>query len=168
MKMKVRNTLALIALAAAVALPHTAQAGDKERALIGGLIGGIIIGKALDNGHRDHHVSVSYRSTSYCGGYWEWRTVRSWVPGYYERSCDRYGRTRKVWVTGHYDYRKERVWVSSSRHEHGPSCGCSDHGSHDRYSSRSRSSYERYDHDDRYDRYDGRYSHGTRQAANRF
>ena len=55
----------LIALAAILALtlaPRPAAAlGDKEAAILGGLIGGVIIGAAIDDAlDHDNHVSVSY------------------------------------------------------------------------------------------------------------
>lgn len=138
-----KKTIASIALfAATVALlpPNAARADDETRALIGGLIGGIVIGSALSD-HTDTHVSVGYgrRGHHRSHGYWTWTTVKQWVPGYYERSCDRYGRTRKVWISGHYTYVKEKVWVESR--------------------SRGGSRYDRYGSHDRRSRYGDRHDH---------
>jgi hypothetical protein len=119
--MKAISTLTLLAVIAAFTFPNTAQAGDKEKALVGGLIGGLIIGAAIADDDFDTHVSVGYDSGRHYGhhnnhGYWEWVSVKTWVPGYYERSCDRYGHVRKVWVSGHYSYHKKKVWVETRRH----------------------------------------------------
>ncbi|MDQ8185647.1 hypothetical protein [Pelagicoccus sp. SDUM812002] len=141
--MKAISTLTLLAVIAAFTFPNTAQAGDKEEALIGGLIGGLIIGAAIADD--DTHVSVGYRSGGHYGqrdshGYWDWVSVKTWVPGYYERSCDRHGHVRKVWISGHYTFHKRKVWVDTHRHgSHRPSYRESrrydnhrDHGHHDR------------------------------------
>ncbi len=121
LKMKAISTLTLLAVIAAFTFPNTARAGDKEEALIGGLIGGLIIGAAIADD--DTHVSVGYHSGGHYGhhhdyGYWEWVSVKTWVPGYYERSCDHHGRVRKVWVSAHYTFHKEKVWVDAPRHSY--------------------------------------------------
>lgn len=124
MKMKAISTLTLLAVIAAFTFPSSAHAGDKEKALVGGLIGGLIIGAAIADDDNHTHVSVGYRTGGHRGhhhdhGYWKWVSVKTWVPGYYERSCDRHGHVRKVWVSGHYTYHKEKVWVETRRHGHG-------------------------------------------------
>lgn len=154
MKMKAISTLTLLAVIAAFTFPNTARAGDKEEALIGGLIGGLIIGAAIADD--DTHVSVGYRTGGHRGhhrdhGYWKWVSVKTWVPGYYERSCDRHGRYRKVWISGHYTFHKKKVWVDAHRsrgnhrgHDYGNHRG---HGGsrYDRYDDRDRSRYDRRD-----------------------
>lgn len=122
--MKIISTLTLIAVAAGFVAPNTAFAGDKERALLGGLIGGIIIGAAISDDDCDTQVNVGYHAGGHYqnSGYWEWVSVKTWVPGYYERSCDRYGRTRKVWISGYHTYTKQKVWVEA-RHASPPSYG---------------------------------------------
>lgn len=122
--MKILSALTLIAVSAALMTPDTAKAGNKEEAIIGGIIGGIIIGSVLADDHIDTHVSVGYSTGRHSHGYWEWVTVKTWVPGYYERSCDRWGHPRKIWVSGRYTFTKKKVWVdghhghySHSRHD---------------------------------------------------
>jgi len=113
--MKIFSILTLAAVTASLGVPQSARAGDKERAIIGGLIGGIIIGSALSDDRADTRVHVSHRSGHRHhrdSGYWKWVTVKTWMPGYYERSCDRWGNPRRIWVSGHYKYRKQRVWVT--------------------------------------------------------
>lgn len=159
MKSKAISTLTLLAVAAAFAFPNTARAGDKEKALIGGLIGGIIIGAAIADDDTHTHVSVGYRRGGHHRhhdrhGYWEWVSVKTWVPGYYERRCDRHGHVRKVWVSGHYTYHKKKVWVDAHRgHGHSGHSYRSHRGHDDRH-------YDRHRDDDRhrsrYDRHDDR------------
>jgi len=126
-------------LAVATALvgsPSPAAAGhnhyddddDKVIAAVGGFVGGLIVGSTIHSSPRVPApavvVSASYGQGNghYRHGRWEWTTVRVWVPGhwtYVGRECER---PRKVWVAGHYDHRRERVWVA-----HRPGQGC-DHG----------------------------------------
>lgn len=110
--MKFIPSITLLALAAALLAPSDAKAGDTERAVIGGLIGGIIIASVLDD---DANVSVGYSSHygRHDDGHWEWVSVRTWVPGYYERRRDHCGNLMKVWVSGHYTLVKQRVWVDT-------------------------------------------------------
>lgn len=109
---------------------QTAKAGDKERALIGGIVGGIIIGSVLADENVDARVSVGYRShraRHYDSGYWSWVSVKTWVPGYYEIGRDRYGHRCKVWVPGYYTFTKQKVWVDGG---HGYDYGRRGHGEH--------------------------------------
>ncbi|MBC2607652.1 hypothetical protein [Pelagicoccus albus] len=124
--MKVLSALSFLALAAAIAIPtNQAMAGDKEKAIIGGLIGGIIIGAALSDDDVSHHTTVSIGSGRHDhGGYWEWVTVKHWNPGYYRRECDRYGHSRRIWISGYYSYTKKKVWVNS---RHGSNYRHNDH-----------------------------------------
>ncbi len=118
--MKAISTLTLIAVIAAFATPNTAKAGNKEEAIIGGIIGGLIIGAVIADDDCDTQVSVGYHNNRYSNdhGYWKWVSVKTWVPGYYERSCDRHGHVRKVWISGHYSWTKEKVWVSAGHHNY--------------------------------------------------
>lgn len=147
--MKKTAAIVLI-LAAAIAAAPLAHAGDKERALIGGLIGGIIIGSALDNDRHHSHTRVvvrdSHRHHDRCGcsGHYEWVSTRIWIPVNYVTTYDSCGRRIRVREGGHYTYRKERVWVADHGHGRG----------------RDRIYYS--DRDDRYDRHD-RYDRGYRR-----
>ena len=139
-----KNTvITLTAVAALLFAPRPATAlGDKEAAILGGLIGGVIIGAALhdafdhDRSHR--HISVSsghrgrgddyghssHRHGPSCGcsscrsprgGHWTYRSVKVWVPERFSYSYDDCGRRIRHYERGHYEYRREKVWVSSHR-----------------------------------------------------
>ncbi|EDY81876.1 hypothetical protein VDG1235_1496 [Verrucomicrobiia bacterium DG1235] len=168
--MKALSALTLLAAAAALVMPNKAMAGDKEKAIIGGLIGGIIIGAVIADDDFDTHVNVGYHAGGRHGhhdhGYWEWVSVKTWIPGYYERSCDRYGRTRKVWISGHYTFSKKKVWVDARRSSHRSSYHYRSYDRHDRR-------HDRYDHRDdrrdhrRNDRYDDRGNRSDRRDGHR-
>lgn len=115
-------------LAVATALvgsPSRAEAGNRHHddddeviAAIGGFIGGVIVGATINNnGHVPPPpvgVAVGYENghNHHRHGHWEWTVVRVWVPGrwvYIDRDCSR---PRRVWIEGHYDRRRERVWVA--------------------------------------------------------
>jgi hypothetical protein len=134
--MKTKLTaLALVAVTAFSLAPKPAKAGDKELAVVGGLIGGLIIGSAIaDSRHSDHRdsaVVVDYRGGHHDRdrGYWKTVSVKVWVPGRWIIERSRYGRDYRRYVDGHYTFRTDRVWVSYDRHD-------------------------RRDHHDRYDRHD--------------
>lgn len=132
-------TLTAFALLALAPRPAVAL-GDKEAAIIGGLIGGVIIGAviddALDHRDRDRYVSVrahsghdsrydrdygrdygrSYGPSNHrSSGYWTYRSVKVWIPKRYVYTRDYCGRTVKTYERGHYEYRREKVWVSTRR-----------------------------------------------------
>ncbi len=114
--MKTRLTALLLAATAAFALvAKPAYAGDKEAALIGGFLGGLVLGAALDHDRGHTTVVVHDRPGRYddCRdtGYWDHRTVRVWVPGYWETRW-RHGCSVRVYVPGYWDHRRERVWVA--------------------------------------------------------
>ncbi len=48
-------------------------------------------------------------------GYWKEISVKVWVPASWTTSCDRFGRTVKVYHPGYYTYRPDRVWVVTRR-----------------------------------------------------
>ncbi|MDQ8201966.1 hypothetical protein [Pelagicoccus sp. SDUM812003] len=159
--MKSISILTAIALCAALLTPNTAKAGDSEDALIGGLVGGLIIGAVLADNDVDTRFEVGYRShRGHHDGYWTWVSRKKWVPGYYERRRDHCGNRIKVWVSGHYTYVKEKVWVSHRDHRgHDRYDRCDRRGHHDNCRSCSHDSRHR---DDRYrDRH-------HRDYANRF
>lgn len=111
------NALLLLAVAAIAFLaPKPAHAGDKEAALIGGLLGGLIIGSAIadhraDNDCHDTTIIVADHGHRRSAGYWDYRTVRVWVPGYWEVS-HRHGCSVRVYVPGRWEHRRERCWVA--------------------------------------------------------
>lgn len=127
--MKKLALLVLLAAAAITVTPKSAFAGDRGGdaavAAIGGFIGGLVIGTALDNDHEryDRHVDTTvvigtgHRDRHHRdGGYWKTVTVKHWVPGYWTTSYD-CGRRVRVFVDGYWDYQTERVWVSYDRHD---------------------------------------------------
>lgn len=124
MKTKI-TALALIAVTALTLAPKPAQAGDKELALIGGLIGGVIIGSALNDArHHDPYatrtVVVDRRGDDLCDepqGRWETVSVQVWVPGVWVEQRGRHGRRHSYYEPAHYEYRTERVWVSYDRRD---------------------------------------------------
>lgn len=134
--MKIIPSITLIAVAAALFAPSAAKAGDKERAVLGGIIGGIIIASVLDDD--DTSISVGYSNHYGRHGHWEWVSVRKWVPGYHERRRDHCGNWVRVWVSGHHAFVKQRVWVDAGyrdRH-YGYRDGHRDHGHRDYRDSR--------------------------------
>lgn len=115
------TALALTAAVAFAVTPKSAVAGDKEAALVGGLIGGLILGAALaDADDIDAHVVLAGHGHRYHDrhddGFWKRVEVRTWVPGYWVTER-RHGRTHRFYVKGHYEIRTERVWVSYDRHD---------------------------------------------------
>jgi hypothetical protein len=125
MKNKI-TALVLVAVTAFALAPKPAKAGDKELAVVGGLIGGLIIGSAIaDSRHssdysRNTHVIVDHhRDGRYDRdrGYWKEVRVKVWVPGCWVVERSRYGRDYRRYVDGHYTYRTNRVWVSYDRHD---------------------------------------------------
>ena len=116
--MKTKITALLLAAVAALALvPKQAQAGDKEIALIGGFIGGLVVGSAINNdrgyvGYDSQVVVHDYgRYDRGPRGHWDVRTVRVWVPGFWQTRYE-YDRRVQFFVPGHYEMRRERVWVA--------------------------------------------------------
>jgi hypothetical protein len=127
-----KNKITALALAAVTAFslaPKPAKAGDKELAVVGGLIGGLIIGSAIADSHhsadypRTTAVIVNdgrndrYDDRDYRDGYWKTVSVKVWVPGGWVIERNRWGREFRSYVSGHYTYRTDRVWVSYDRHD---------------------------------------------------
>lgn len=134
--------LTLAATTAFAFTPKPAVAGDKELAVVGGILGGILIASAIhdhDDGPRTVVVSHGHRHGR-DDGYWKTVEVRVWVPGcwVYER---RHGRSIRRYVEGHYECRTDRVWVSYDRHDrrdrkYGYGYGRDHHDRHDRHDRR--------------------------------
>lgn len=124
--------LTALSLAAATAFaftPKPAVADDKGLALVGGLIGGLVIGSALADHHDTRTVVVHHDRRD--DGYWKTVSVDVWVPGYWV--TERYhGRTHRRWVEGRYECRTDRVWVAYDRRDYGPRHG-REIGRNDRY-----------------------------------
>lgn len=137
--MKTISSIILIAVIASFTAPQ-AQANKEGRALLGGIIGGIILGNALaDNEiHTSVHVSNSYGHHG--NGYYDWVSVKTWVPGHYERRYDNCGNRYKAWISGHHSYVRQKVWVESRRQHR-----------REHYSNQNRHSDHRRGHYDRSD-----------------
>ena len=124
-----KNQLTALTLAAVTALsltPKPAQASDRGLAVLGGFIGGMIVGSVINENRHDSYpqrrttVIVADRDDR-CeerrdSGYWEDITVQAWVPGCWVFERGYHGRSYRRYVGGHYEYRTDRVWVSSERH----------------------------------------------------
>lgn len=138
--MKTKITALLLATTAALTLvPKPAQAGDKEAALIGGLLGGLIIGSAIADHRPVYHDTTVIVDDGYgCepAGYWDYRTVRVWVPATWEIRIAN-GCRERIFVPGYWTHRRDRVWVAHRG------------GRHDRSDRRDR----RHDHHDGYGRW---------------
>lgn len=116
-----------LCIATVLALAPAAHAGKKERAVIGGFIGGLIVGHALTKhqlSHPVHETVVVYDHPRHDrGGYWQENRVRVWVPGHWAVRIDRCGTRVRYYVSGRYEWRAERVWVAytqPSRYERHP------------------------------------------------
>ncbi len=122
--MRTKSTICILMIAIALAGIQQAQAGDKERYLIGGLLGGLILNEVVDGSsvefrsrrpvrveHHVHHRHAFRRPS----GHYEYRRIKIWVPGCRERIVKRCGRIEFRWVPGHYEFRTQKVWVSYGR-----------------------------------------------------
>jgi hypothetical protein len=112
--MKKHLIIALCTVAALAFVPVT-HAGSKERAAIGGFVGGLIVGHALSK-HAPapvYHETVIYdRHHRSAHGHWETDRVKIWVPGHWTVRVDRCGTRVRHYVAGRYEWRTERVWVA--------------------------------------------------------
>jgi len=136
---KLITTSLFAALATLAFAPSPARAGgDEAAAALGGFIGGVIVGSALDNDHHHHgrfedhgraHVStrIEVRSRSHHShhdhGYWSSNRVRVWVPGVWVVRYDDCGRRFRHFERGHYEHQRQRVWVRTGRHGRCDICG---------------------------------------------
>ena len=143
MKNYMRYALITVILVGLSAAP--AHADDEAWAAVGGFVAGIITGASIDNHdnhrydsgvrvsvgsrhypsntrydrHRSYrgHSGVRYETRRHSGGrgHYTYRKVRVWVPGRWDFVRNHCGDHVRVWKDGYYNYRTEKVWVSSSR-----------------------------------------------------
>ena len=121
------TALALITAAAFSLAPKPAQANDKGLAIAGGFLGGLIVASALNDNHHDHYytasapsVVVNDRGNDRCDdGFWKEVNVRVYVPAGWIEERGYRGECYRRYVGGHYEYRRDRVWVSYDRNDRG-------------------------------------------------
>lgn len=111
--MKKIALFSLLAAAALMIVPKPAQAGDKGLAILGGVIGGLIIADALD-GDSHHHTTVS---VGHRDGYWHESSYDVWIEGHWIVTYHGHRHSSRHYVPGHYETRVRRVWVSTP-HRH--------------------------------------------------
>ncbi len=154
-----------------------AQAGDEVIAAIGGLIGGILIGSAIDS-HHGHYASDGYRNRNHGTsvviqtnhgrrGHWKYIRVKTWVPGHWVRDYDDWGNRHKHWVQGHYTHRKNKVWVGDrhSRHHNRHDLHRNNHHDRNDHYRHNRHDRNRNDRRDRHDRRsDNHYSYSSNHS----
>lgn len=121
------TALTLAATTAFAFTPKPAVANDNGLAVVGGLVGGLIIASALSD-HYDHDsrvVVVNDRCDDFGNryddrgnsGYWKTVEVRTWVPGYWFVERGHHGRSYRSYIEGHYECRTDRVWVAYNRYD---------------------------------------------------
>ncbi len=130
--MKTKFTaLALAAVTALSLAPKPAMAGDKEVAIIGGFLGGLIVASAIndsrhDNDYNRRNTTVVVASNDRCddrydnrreSGFWKEVSVQVWIPGCWIVERRHHGRDYRRYVGGHYECRTNRVWVAYDRHD---------------------------------------------------
>ena len=117
-------TLSLLAASALTIAPKPVHAGDKEAAIIGGMVIGGIIGAVIAN-NTDNcgptpapvycpPAPVVYQPAPVVcepTGYWSNVQVQVLVPGCWSVRYD-CGRQVRYFVPAHYEYRTNRVWVA--------------------------------------------------------
>ena len=116
-------TSVALAVGTLIGTPAPAKADDGEvLAAIGGFIGGVIVGshsrdvEYLPPAPRSHFgVSVVVDSRHGRSGHWEYVSMRTWVPGRWLVRFDDCGRRVRTFERGHYEVRRERVWVDARR-----------------------------------------------------
>ena len=127
---KMKNLLIIMIVSALVgSITSTNAMADREgRALIGGLIGGLIIGEMFDNDdHYNHRGSTHRYDRGGYSGHNDYVRVKTWVRGRYHIQYDSDGRRFRTWIPGHYTYTKRRVGVSHNRGGHNSHHGYDDY-----------------------------------------
>lgn len=122
-----KSIICMVTAATLFAGIQSAQASDKEKYLIGGLIGGWLLNEVVDGSSVQVRTRRPVRVERHTysqrpSGRYEYRRVNIWVPGYRERIVTRCGQVQYSWVPGHYEVRREKVWVSygyGSSHRYG-------------------------------------------------
>ena len=114
-----------------------AKADREGRALVGGLIGGLIIGSILDDDHHHRRTTVHHRSSHRydscgCNGHHDYISVKTWINGRWLVHYDNCENRVRNWHSGYYSYTKRRVWVPHNR-----GCHYYNGTSHGRYDYRS-------------------------------
>ncbi len=152
------TALTLAAATAFAFTPKPAVAHDKGLALIGGIVGGLIIASAINDHSDTRTVIVNDRSDDFGNrgddrgnsGYWKSVEVRVWVPGYWIVERTHHGHDYRRYVLGHYECRNDHVWVAYERYDR--------HDWYDRHDDRR---------DDRYDRNDRESGRGYGYSSDR-
>ncbi len=122
MKTKI-TALALVAATALSLTPKPAVASDKGLAIVGGFIGGLIVASAINDSYHNYPSRTAVVVNDRCepsapNGYWRDVTVQVWVPACWVVDRSYRGYDNRRYVTGHYEGRNNRVWVSNDRHDY--------------------------------------------------
>jgi len=120
-----KKIICILAVATALTGLQQAQAGDKERYLLGGLLSGWILNEVADHHSSSSSIRVNSRSGSCApvvverhtshrrpSGRYEYQRIKTWISAHYERVRSRCGQVETRWVPGYYETRTEKVWVS--------------------------------------------------------
>lgn len=117
------TALALVTVTALSLAPKPAAASDKGLAMVGGFLGGLIVASAINDHHYDAYpihsttVLVNDRNDRCDEGFWKEVTIRTWVPDCWVVERSHHGRSYRRFISGHYDYRHDRVWVAYDRYD---------------------------------------------------
>lgn len=127
-----KKSIMTMGLAAAVLSAQSipAQAINKEWSAVAGFVGGVLVANAASC-NRGYQRQVVYqqpiqqviyqpvervviRERPAPSGYYEWRTERRYVPGYWVHEDDGCGYRRKVWQPGYYKTVRVKTWVDTT------------------------------------------------------
>ena len=111
------TALTLAAATAFAFAPKPAVANDRGLAVVGGIVGGLIIAAALSDHGDDGYYRTVVVNDRCDDGYWKTVEVRTWVPGYWLVERGHHGRSYRSYVEGHYECRTDRVWVAYNRYD---------------------------------------------------